>query len=172
MFRVRVPLAQIALCSAAILSGRNMSQCQPASNAKTSGDPLNCANPVCADKMSIFKMATEQLSRGGNASSSAGNGKKSSPQPAATNNNATVTTNSSETTIITQEVQDQCPLDKNELGRATWNLLHTIAAYYPDEPTPEQQSAAIAFVESLAKLYPCPHCAEDFREDIKKNPPR
>src|SRR6185437_12301407 len=28
----------------------------------------------------------------------------------------------------------QCPLDKNELGRKSWALLHTIAAYYQERP--------------------------------------
>ncbi|KAK6030227.1 hypothetical protein OSTOST_03649, partial [Ostertagia ostertagi] len=30
---------------------------------------------------------------------------------------------------------DQCPPDKDELGRSTWNLLHTMSVYYPEKPT-------------------------------------
>lgn len=134
------------------------------------GDPLNCANPVCADKMSVFKMATEQLTRGP-AKASSGN---SSAKSSTTSSTASIAVSNAVTTTTSVNIQDQnqCPLDKNELGRSTWNLLHTMAAYYPEDPSDEMKQAAVAFIESLAKLYPCPHCAEDFREDIKKNPPR
>ena len=35
-----------------------------------------------------------------------------------------------------------CPPDRQELGSATWSLLHSVAAYYPDRPTPRQQADA------------------------------
>lgn len=65
-----------------------------------------------------------------------------------------------------------CPLDRRELGEKTWSLLHTIAAYYPEEPTEEQQNAASQFFQALAILYPCRHCAEDFQENITLFPPK
>uniref|UniRef100_A0A453IQK1 Sulfhydryl oxidase n=1 Tax=Aegilops tauschii subsp. strangulata TaxID=200361 RepID=A0A453IQK1_AEGTS len=34
------------------------------------------------------------------------------------------------------------PLTKEEVGRATWMLLHTIAAQFPDEPTRQQKRDA------------------------------
>uniref|UniRef100_A0A1D1XWU7 Sulfhydryl oxidase n=1 Tax=Anthurium amnicola TaxID=1678845 RepID=A0A1D1XWU7_9ARAE len=34
------------------------------------------------------------------------------------------------------------PLTKEELGRATWTLLHTIAAQYPDHPSRQQKRDA------------------------------
>ncbi|KAF2937887.1 hypothetical protein DAI22_03g081300 [Oryza sativa Japonica Group] len=34
------------------------------------------------------------------------------------------------------------PLTKEEVGRATWMLLHTIAAQFPDEPTRQQRRDA------------------------------
>ena len=33
-----------------------------------------------------------------------------------------------------------CPLDKDELGRATWKLLHTITVNYPEKPTQVRRS--------------------------------
>ena len=65
----------------------------------------------------------------------------------------------------------ECPVDREELGRSTWNLLHTTAAYYPEEPGPGEQELAGAMVRGLAGHYPCEHCAEDFREKIKEDPP-
>lgn len=46
----------------------------------------------------------------------------------------------------------QCPVDKDELGRSTWNLLHTMAAYYPDKPTTDDQQSMKSTVESLSKV--------------------
>ncbi|KAI6204926.1 Sulfhydryl oxidase [Aphelenchoides besseyi] len=66
--------------------------------------------------------------------------------------------------------RSDCPVDKDELGRSTWNLLHTMAAYYPEKPTNEEQQSMKQTVESLSKTYPCPHCAEDFRKDLVENP--
>ena len=31
----------------------------------------------------------------------------------------------------------ECPIGKSTLGLFTWNLLHTMAIYYPDQPSPE-----------------------------------
>ncbi|XP_068656886.1 FAD-linked sulfhydryl oxidase ERV1 isoform X2 [Aristolochia californica] len=58
------------------------------------------------------------------------------------------------------------PLSKEELGRATWTLLHTLAAQYPDHPT-KQQKRDMAI---LSRLYPCRECADHFKEVLKANP--
>ena len=63
-----------------------------------------------------------------------------------------------------------CPLDKDELGQASWKFLHTMAANYPSKPSPQDQSDLRNFVGLFAKFYPCAPCAEDLREDLKKNP--
>jgi hypothetical protein len=65
-----------------------------------------------------------------------------------------------------------CPLLKDELGRNTWGLLHTMAANFPNQPSKDEQSKAAAFINSMGRLYPCKHCAKDFQEDIVKNPPK
>ncbi|KXJ70995.1 FAD-linked sulfhydryl oxidase ALR [Aedes albopictus] len=64
-----------------------------------------------------------------------------------------------------------CPLDKERLGRHTWGLLHTMAAYYPDEPSPQDRTNVQKFFEAFAKVYPCEYCAKDFQKELKDSPP-
>ncbi|KAH6943616.1 hypothetical protein HPB50_024803 [Hyalomma asiaticum] len=59
----------------------------------------------------------------------------------------------------------ECPPDRSELGRCTWSLLHSVAAYYPKRPSAEQQTDAEQFFRLFAKLYPCKDCAQDFRTE-------
>lgn len=66
---------------------------------------------------------------------------------------------------VSNETNDKgrhgCPLDKNELGRSTWNLLHTMAAVYPDNPSDEQKQNVKSFFNILSQTYPCDVCAKD-----------
>jgi FAD-linked sulfhydryl oxidase len=48
--------------------------------------------------------------------------------------------------------REDCPVDKDKLGRSTWNLLHTMTVYYPDKPSMEEQQAMKNTVESLSKV--------------------
>ncbi len=68
-------------------------------------------------------------------------------------------------------VSTGCPADREELGRHSWTLLHTMAAYYPDNPTPEQQRAMRGFVDGLAEFYPCALCAAALRTTVRERPP-
>jgi len=72
----------------------------------------------------------------------------------------------------TAEVLSGCPLDKNELGRNSWSLLHTTAAVYPDKPNQGQQEDMKQFISLFSRLYPCTYCAEDFQKDIAEHPPK
>lgn len=78
---------------------------------------------------------------------------------------------SAATTSRTDGPPPDCPPDVEQLGRATWTFLHTTAAYYPERPTPTQRANMLMLLRSLPLLYPCSNCAEDFGDDIGKNPP-
>lgn len=62
----------------------------------------------------------------------------------------------------------ECPPDKIELGKATWTLLHTMAAYYPIHPTLKQQEDMKKFLQIFPQFFPCRPCAYDF-ESSKYN---
>lgn len=65
-----------------------------------------------------------------------------------------------------------CPADRDILGQGTWQLIHTIAANYPPEPTKEQKQNTFSFLQSLSKVYPCPYCAADFQARLVDHPPK
>lgn len=65
-----------------------------------------------------------------------------------------------------------CPLNRRELGRASWAYLHTLAAYYPDNPTTEQQDEMRTFIKTYAKLYPCGYCADMTSDEMIRKPPQ
>lgn len=73
---------------------------------------------------------------------------------------------------ILKNRRTDCPLDKDELGNKTWGLLHTMAAKYPEKPTSCQQQDMRTFFHVFSQFYPCSHCAEDFREELKVDPPK
>lgn len=64
-----------------------------------------------------------------------------------------------------------CPPDSRALGRAGWTLLHSMAAYYPEEPSPAQQDQMRAFLAAVGEFYPCSYCAEHLREHLAAFPP-
>ncbi|ETV72801.1 hypothetical protein H257_12164 [Aphanomyces astaci] len=107
-------------------------------------DP-NCADPVCHSKTDMFRTGV------------LGKKKVKKETNAAANTSAAPV---------------ECPLDREELGRATWGLLHTMAAYFPEKPSDAMKAHATSFVHALADLYPCKHCAVDFQESIVAIPPR
>lgn len=65
----------------------------------------------------------------------------------------------------------ECPPDAPGFGRATWTFLHSMAAYYPDEPDTATRDSARRFVSDFAVLYPCGYCAEHMRGYVAERPP-
>lgn len=102
----------------------------------------NCDRPACADIVSALNAAVARSAANTNDDDDA----------------ATATT-----TV-------ECPPDSGRLGRGTWNLLHSVAAWYPDRPSEDDRTAARNLVAALARFYPCTYCAEDFRSNVNDNP--
>ncbi|RLN14323.1 hypothetical protein BBJ28_00012115 [Nothophytophthora sp. Chile5] len=112
--------------------------------APAKSDP-NCVEPACASKMDFFKSSVGKKKKGSGAAAAA---------------------------AVKPKAMDECPLSREELGNATWGLLHSMGIYYPDKPSAEYQAKTRTFIEALALMYPCVHCAEDFQKEIAKSPPR
>jgi hypothetical protein len=127
-------------------------------------DPLDCKNPVCGDKLSFFKQALESQK----------NQAKGQSQTKVTETDVASSSSlkSEQEHNTTKANELECPLDRDELGRSTWNFLHTMAAYYPDKPSQEEELAAKNLIEALALLYPCKHCAGEFQVTIEESKPR
>ena len=58
--------------------------------------------------------------------------------------------------------EKNCPADVATLGKHTWTLLHTMAAYYPEKPEPKQKESMKTFFESFAQHYPCWFCKVNY----------
>ena len=86
----------------------------------------------------------------------------------------------------------QQAVTREDLGRATWTLMHTLAAQYPEQPSRQQQKDVRSLVsamflspklrtagqrqlpdldcdqvDALTRIYPCGDCAEHFGEIVK-----
>ena len=59
-------------------------------------------------------------------------------------------------------------LTKQEIGRDTWALLHSIAASYPNEPNEEDKKQITNFLNEIANLFPCKICGNHLLRMLKK----
>ena len=56
-------------------------------------------------------------------------------------------------------LRNDCPADREELGQATWIFLHTMAAYFPEQPSKKQSVEMSQFITLFSHFYPCEDCA-------------
>ncbi|BBM97760.1 mitochondrial FAD-linked sulfhydryl oxidase [Marchantia polymorpha subsp. ruderalis] len=61
-------------------------------------------------------------------------------------------------------------VSREDLGRATWTFLHTLAAQFPDQPTKQQQRDVKDLMGILSRIYPCKECADHFKDVLRANP--
>ncbi|ORY66586.1 Erv1/Alr family protein [Pseudomassariella vexata] len=61
---------------------------------------------------------------------------------------------------------------KAELGRASWKLLHTMMARFPEKPTADESQALKSYIQLFSRLYPCGDCAKHFQSMLKQYPPQ
>lgn len=68
----------------------------------------------------------------------------------------------------TSSSTNACPPDGEELGRSAWTLLHSAAAYFPEDPSAQQQNSMLALFRALPHIYPCHSCAEALGEEYQR----
>ena len=66
---------------------------------------------------------------------------------------------------------DETPPNVEELGRAGWTVLHSMAAYWPEKATESMQGNMSQFLKNFVKVYPCKVCADDFKGVMEQEPP-
>ena len=59
-------------------------------------------------------------------------------------------------------------LTKQEIGRNTWTILHSIAASFPNNPTEEDKKQITNLMYSLAHLFPCKICGGHLLKMLNK----
>ncbi len=130
-------------------------------------DMKECVELACASKLEMFQKALK--ARGSNLSSN-------QTQIVELIDSNAANSNSGHDIVNDYNMNNDCPLDKEDIGRMTWSLLHTIAASLPDTDTKELSEdyklELSNFMKSFAFLYPCHICAPDFQQYIEEFPPR
>jgi hypothetical protein len=62
-------------------------------------------------------------------------------------------------------------MSAKDWGPGAWKFLHQITFYYPDDPTPKQQTQALNLFTSLRTLLPCEECRAHYDSDLNLHPP-
>jgi hypothetical protein len=110
----------------------------------------DCERPACHDTISAINSALGRIQEQSKKKVT-----PSSPPPS-----------------LLEEDVGGCPPDTRTLGASSWNLLHSMAAWYPNKPTLNESKKMTQFMEALAYFYPCTYCADDFQQNIQQSPPK
>jgi hypothetical protein len=149
---------------------------------KKSNNPFDCKNPACNSKMDMLQNAMKHRNLKNKHEVISSPVVVTDPEPSSnkdekegltiSNNNANLVADTETDESVVPPYVSNCPLDREELGRATWGLIHTVAAYYPDIPNETDKENAKNFIVSLSYLYPCEICRDDFKESVLSSPPK
>lgn len=135
-------------------------------------NPFDCIKPACASKMDMLQSAIKQRKIvDGDKSEEVASSPSTSQEPVSIANSSSVVELNVENIESPSNLAPGCPLYIEELGRSSWDLIHTMAAYYPDTPNEEDKKHATNFMISMAYLYPCDVCRKEFIESVEKVPP-
>jgi len=55
-----------------------------------------------------------------------------------------------------------------ELGRHSWDLIHSISANYPENPDYYDKFTTYQFIQTIASYYPCTMCRNHFNQNLNK----
>jgi FAD-linked sulfhydryl oxidase len=133
----------------------------------------DCDRPACDDIVSMFQEASRAAgAESARSASEASHNIANSKTAAAMPESSTPHTPTKPVTKATHSLDEACPPSSAKLGQSTWTLLHTMAAWYPDEPTTTEQTSMKRFFSALGRFYPCPWCATDFRVNLEERPPQ
>jgi hypothetical protein len=86
------------------------------------------------------------------------------------NENKKIISNNERTILKTDDSSKPLSLSKEELGRHSWALLHSVASAMPSIPSEEDKLALENFLVSLAHVYPCKICGKHFSQMLKDYP--
>lgn len=75
------------------------------------------------------------------------------------------------TALATESAAKTGGTTNEDLGRATWTLLHTLAAQLPEKPSKQQRKDLCTLIDVLTRVYPCGECAHHFQQFVKADPP-
>ncbi len=68
-------------------------------------------------------------------------------------------------------VMPTTPIDRNQIGRAGWTLLHSISANFIEKADQGLQAEVRDFLRIWALLYPCRECSAHFAQMLREFPP-
>ncbi|PHJ17585.1 erv1 alr family protein [Cystoisospora suis] len=64
------------------------------------------------------------------------------------------------------------PPSREEIGRSSWKVLHSMAARYPRNPTFQEKCEAAAWIYAFSSIYPCNICRTEFYPILRGYPPQ
>jgi len=67
-------------------------------------------------------------------------------------------------------VRKHMSISPQDWGARYWATIHSVAFWYPTEPTPQQKKAAYDFYTSLVELLPCGGCRDHYAELLQTYP--